>query len=112
MPKPVVINAADLSSTDMGHGYRLVFQRSTKDPKQVRAVVKAPDGSVYASGDVVDESNAFHSRIQALSNSKKRIYCTSLGLGPEATEEEQKEALLKKVERDFGPLPPNVRNIW
>ena len=51
---------------DSGYTYRLTFQRSTADPKMVRAVIKDLQGSVIATGDVVKEELAAKSRCQAI----------------------------------------------
>lgn len=89
-PTPIVIPADDLTPSDLGMGYRLSFQRSTKDIKQVRAVIKDPEGMVIFSGKVTDESNALASRMEVLYLMK------------EAT-----KALLKKATEMFGgTLPP------
>lgn len=88
----------------MGGGYHLLFQRNAAG--KVRAVIKAPDGSIYARGDVVDEANAFQSRLTAISNAKTRTYNRTLGLGPNATREEQLQALEQQIMSQFPGWPP------
>ncbi len=86
---PIVIDTSSLHSQDLGKGWTLKFQRSTKDPKQVRAVITTDKGEVWAKGDVVDESNALASRISALANIRHKNYNLMHGLPADATKEDQ-----------------------
>jgi hypothetical protein len=104
--QPIVIDTADLTPQDLGSGYKLTFQRSTKDATQVRAVVKGPDGGIIVAGDVVPESNAFASRLAALHNMQHRNYNLSLGLRPDATKQDQLDALQAQIEKMYGGNTP------
>ena len=92
---PIVIDTSDLSPSDLGNGWKLKFQRSSVNPKQVRAVIVTDKGEIWAKGDVVDESNAFASRIAALSNSRHKNYNLMHGLPADATKEDQVKNLEK-----------------
>ncbi len=103
--EPIKIDAADLSPMDLGDGWKLKFQRNQINNK-VRAVVMDNKGEIYATGEVVDESEALISRLGALANSRKRTFNKTLGLTAEATDEEQLKAFEKHMyDRYDGPYP-------
>lgn len=89
-----------LEPEDLGAGWKIVFQRMKSDPSQVRAVIKNPQGEIWARGKTVPELEAWASRLEALANSKKRNYHASLGLPLEASDEEVHRAIMQKAIRD------------
>lgn len=52
---------------DLGSGFTLKFQHSTKDSTQVRAVITNADGVVAYRGPVVSESRAAQSQFSVMS---------------------------------------------
>lgn len=96
------VDMKDTTPQDLGPGLVLSFQRSVKDSTKLRAVIKQ-DGKVVITSEVMGEDQAFHARISAISNLRNRNYNLSHGLRPDATEEEQKEALLDMA-RKMGML--------
>lgn len=63
----------DIESADLGSGYTLSFQKSTKDGS-VRAVVKNPEGAIFITGPVVPAEKAFQSRIAVLTDPKNTAW--------------------------------------
>lgn len=94
-----------LEPQDLGHGWTLKFQRSTRDATKVRAVIYTDKGVVWVAGEVVDESEAFKSRFTALANSQKKNYAAGLGLDENATQDEMAEALLSQFRNMQAPPP-------
>lgn len=93
-----------LESQDLGGGWSLKFQRSTKDAAKVRAVVYTDKGALWVAGPVVDESEAFTSRFVALCDSQEKNYAMGLGLSANATQAEVLDELAKKARNMGMPL--------
>jgi hypothetical protein len=89
------INPNNLDQQQLGEN-TLVFQRS-KETGKVRAVVKTIDGEIWSRGPIVDEAEAQRSRMGAIAACRDRCIRLAVGLGPEATQQELDEALLKAL---------------
>lgn len=109
--QPIVIPTDDISSQDLGSGWTLKFQRSTVDPKKVRAVIYNDKNEIWVRGSIVDESNALSSRLEAIAKSKEKNYKLSLGLSETATTAETLQALENQILNSMRGVsrsaPPN-----
>jgi hypothetical protein len=93
-----------LEAQDLGRGWMLKFQRSTRDATKVRAVIYTDKNAVWVTGPVVEESEAFTSRFAALCDSQKKNYAAGLGLDENATQADILDALAKKLPKMGIPI--------
>ena len=56
----------NLEPKDLGNGCKLMFQQSTSNPTQIRAVVKDAAGNIVSRGSVVDARTIRRSQFEAV----------------------------------------------